>query len=451
MWNYLLVSIIDTYNTLCSTAATCGKWVNLSGFYTNASHYLKFHPKNYLVPESIPELQEIIRSSKCSLHAVGKGHSFNNCIESSGLMIDTTRLTRISISKKHKMVLAEAGITIMNLSMELFKEGYELYDVPGYINQTIAGAINTGTHGTIRGRGQWTTTFEDNLVSLAIVNFQGKLQKISVKDAVLSDGFGIIVQVVLRIRPVTYWRFVHKPINVALLSQDVIEKICDRFDYPDINFNGEGRAVIEYLHPSKEPGLRELGAYLAKRAVSGEFAPKLMAPLVGFSKRDVVAGKFKNAKNDHIVTMTPALPFFIANSSQYAVKSLQIEWVIPFDRTAEALKLVSAMEKNTYYNILIRFQGKTCSRMNPSHGLEKSTYIHLTTLNEQASVDSYNDINAAMMELGARVHWGKAYELAPGQLKSVFNFKAYIQTCQKYDPESRFMNRHLKRLIVDNY
>jgi xylitol oxidase len=429
--------------------ATCGVWYEWYCGYFNASRSVEVKPERYVKPTTIAEISEAIRSSK-KVHVVGKGHSFNRCIETAGTMIDLTDFNKVlSLDKTRNVVTVEAGIMILDLCDWLYKRGYELTDLPGYICQTLGGAINTGTHGTVRGRGSWTTTFESAIVSLLAVDGRGGIFKLPLEDVVLCDSFSMIVRVSIKVRPLTWWRYVYEQSSLDQLSnQKTLERMIEDLAYPDININKERRAIVEYLVRSRGAGSSwELSGYLGRRVTGGEIFPRLLDnPFVPMSKRDGVAGRLKNSYRvaSHGRIYSPSIPFFIANSSQYSVRSLQMEWAIPFERTAEALAWIRDGDIPSFYNILIRFQGPPRSKMNPGAGLERSTYIHITTLGGK---NDYAALNEAMMELGARPHWGKWFSMSSEYLSQHYDFAAYRALLHKHDPESKLLNAHMQNLL----
>jgi hypothetical protein len=259
----------------------------------------------------------------------------------------------------------------------------------------------------------------------------------------------MIVRVSIKVRPLTWWRYVYEQSSLDQLSnQKTLERMIEDLAYPDININKERRAIVEYLVRSRGAGSSwELSGYLGRRVTGGEIFPRLLDnPFVPMSKRDGVAGRLKNSYRvaSHGRIYSPSIPFFIANSSQYSVRSLQMEWAIPFERTAEALAWIRDGDIPSFYNILIRFQGPPRSRMNPGAGLERSTYIHITTLGGKSD---YAALNEAMMELGARPHWGKWFSMSSEYLSQHYDFAAYRALLHKHDPESKLLNAHMQNLL----
>ena len=122
----------------------------------------KFHadPFRYIYPENIDDICDAVRKAeeeKLPIRAVGSGHSFNDIACGNGLMIDISKLNKILDEKPgcfsqpctgNCYVEVEAGINIHDLYKQLDDRELSIINMGGIDNQTVAGAIATGTHGS---------------------------------------------------------------------------------------------------------------------------------------------------------------------------------------------------------------------------------------------------------------------------------------------------------------
>src|SRR5258708_26886437 len=85
----------------------------------------------------------------------GSGHSFTPTAVSHGVLLRPDRLTAIrSIDHAAGTVTAEAGCPLHVLNAALLARGLSLANMAGIQVQTVAGAIQTGPHGTGRDVGR---------------------------------------------------------------------------------------------------------------------------------------------------------------------------------------------------------------------------------------------------------------------------------------------------------
>jgi len=122
----------------------------------------KYHasPLRYIYAENLDDIcKAILEAEKENLQirAVASGHSFNDIACSNAVMVDISRLCKILDTRPQFFpqpfsgncyVEIEAGIDIHHLYKELDGRGCSMINMGGIDNQTVAGAIATGTHGS---------------------------------------------------------------------------------------------------------------------------------------------------------------------------------------------------------------------------------------------------------------------------------------------------------------
>lgn len=118
--------------------------VNWAGIYSAK-------PLEFYEPTSTPELQEIVRSARARglvVRAVGALHSPNDSAFTNDIIVSLAKLNRVLVlDLERKLVKVEAGITLETLNEVLATHGLALPNLGSISEQTVAGAISTGTHG----------------------------------------------------------------------------------------------------------------------------------------------------------------------------------------------------------------------------------------------------------------------------------------------------------------
>lgn len=159
---------------------------------------------------SIKHIQSAVsRANK--VKAVGLGHSWwkeNFCAANDGVTIPiggASDMKQVSVNREKTLAKIGCGITIRDVLTKLEKVGYTLPTFPWYIDQTLCGAIATGSHGSSLKFGSLSS--EEMLLEMEVVLASGELKKISRKDdkelfsafAVSAGRLGVIVSVTMRI------------------------------------------------------------------------------------------------------------------------------------------------------------------------------------------------------------------------------------------------------------
>ncbi len=99
-------------------------------------------------PRSIAQLQDIIRRAG-KARVLGSGHSFNPIADTSDTLISLAGLPRsIEIDSTARTVRLDGGATYADLAPLVHRAGFALANVASLPHITVAGAVNTATHGS---------------------------------------------------------------------------------------------------------------------------------------------------------------------------------------------------------------------------------------------------------------------------------------------------------------
>ncbi|KEY65240.1 hypothetical protein S7711_08778 [Stachybotrys chartarum IBT 7711] len=166
-------------------------------------------PELFIQPESLAEVEKLVnlaRRCRRRLVVTGCGHSPSNMTCTSSWLVNLDKFNRIiSLDKETGLVVMESGIRLYTLCEELQKHGLSMPNLGSINEQSIAGLISTGTHGSSLRHG----LLSENIVSLKITLADGTTRVCSAdrnpdlfRAALLSLGaLGIITEVTLRVVP----------------------------------------------------------------------------------------------------------------------------------------------------------------------------------------------------------------------------------------------------------
>ncbi len=133
--------------------------IKLRKTWSNRIGKHKVRPLRYYLAQSLGDLKRAVKEAErigVRLRAVGSGHSFNDVACSNGYLVDISQLNKplelpAYLKPEHRernLVHIEAGIVIQDLNKVLWKMGYAMKNLGAIDEQTLAGAISTGTHGS---------------------------------------------------------------------------------------------------------------------------------------------------------------------------------------------------------------------------------------------------------------------------------------------------------------
>ena len=165
----------------------------------------RFTPGRVAYPASVAELREIVRGAK-KLRVMGARHSWSKGIVTDGTLVSLDRLDRIvDVDESATPVRAtvQAGIRLKALIAGLEARGLALSNLGSIAEQSLAGALATGTHGT----GLGFQCLASQVESLKLIDGRGDERTIDRTDeafpaaAVGLGCLGVVHEVTLAVVP----------------------------------------------------------------------------------------------------------------------------------------------------------------------------------------------------------------------------------------------------------
>lgn len=136
------------------------------------------------------------------IRVVGTGHSWSALCESDELLINLDLYNQMTnIDRTNKTITVQAGIKLKHLNLLLDKEGFALINLGSIDEQSMAGAIQTGTHGT----GISFSNLASQVLSFSLIKANGEKIMLHKGDelfnaAIISLGcLGIISEMTLQV------------------------------------------------------------------------------------------------------------------------------------------------------------------------------------------------------------------------------------------------------------
>lgn len=153
------------------------------GYWTDYSLLQVCKPSHWHQPADIRELQGLISKitqNKERLKVVAAGHAMSSLAMTDGHIFNLDNLNKvINVDKEKKQVTVEAGIRLKELTEFLATQELSLRNVGQILEQSIAGAMSTSTHGSTayeKGTKKLTHgSISTQIVSLEILDSKGKI------------------------------------------------------------------------------------------------------------------------------------------------------------------------------------------------------------------------------------------------------------------------------------
>ncbi|HLU99625.1 MAG TPA: D-arabinono-1,4-lactone oxidase, partial [Acidobacteriota bacterium] len=409
--------------------------------YRNWARTQEFKPARLSEPQTESEVVEVVQDALAKGHHIrphGGGHSWSDLIVTDSTLIQLDRLKAGQADLPNRRYTVQAGIRLKDLIRKLAEQGLALRNLGSITEQSIAGAISTGTHGT----GLRLQNMSQSIISMKLVTGTGELLSIQETDTDLLDAarvslgaLGIITEVTIDCVPLYdleytafFGQFDDVIGQIETLNEEnerfliwwLIPPFGSRENVIVITMNPTGapRGSSEEWPISGEDGIHEPLPMdtndLFGRLVSRTFSPRALQQVIRYTDR-----------YDKVLTL-PLLPVF----------HREFEYAIPVEKTSEALlrlkHVIDEGDISTTLPIEVRFVAKDNSLLSPARGRDVC-YIGVST--QPNANEVYARVEPIMKDLEGRPHWGKHFSLRRSEVEAMYpdSYDIFRQLRQELD------------------
>jgi FAD-linked oxidoreductase len=391
-----------------------------------------------------------------TVRMVGAGHSFTGAAVAPGVLLRPDLLTRVrSADPGSGLVTVESGIGLTRLCAELSARGLALTNMGDIRVQTLAGALQTGTHGTGRDSG----TFASQVVGLELVLADGSVATVSRdRDPDLFDAarvglgaYGILTAVTMQTEPAFLLRAHEEPrrLDDVLEHLDEWARTHDHvefywFPYTDrclLKRNDRVAGPAAPLSPLRGWVDDELLSNSVFGAVNrlGRAAPRLVGPINALSSRALSAREYVDAS-------------WRVFTSPRRVRFVEQEYAIPRAELTGAMRRLTALVDRAR-SWAVSFPVEV--RMLPGDDAWLSTayqrdtaYIAVHCFERTPYAAYFAAVEELLLEHGGRPHWGKLHTRTSQDLATAYpRWADAARVRDRVDPERRFANPYVTRVL----
>jgi xylitol oxidase len=406
----------------------------------NWSKNVDFNDRAFLQPESLSELQELVRSN-AKLRARGTAHCFNEIANTSSYAINLSKMPKtIEVNPELNSVTVAAGLKYGELASELHKQGWALNNLASLPHISIAGSISTGTHGS----GIKNQNLANQVLSLDLVTAEGELRHINRANPafnalIVGLGLGgIVYQYELKIEPTFKIRQVIYP-EIPL---DVLQRNFDQImgtAYSVSYFTDWSTAQVGNLW-CKFRDVEEIPESVGGVAQADrKYHPIPSVDPVACTDQLGEPGDWHHRLSHFKLEFTPSVG-----------EEIQTEFFIDRKDAVAAIEAVSKLgEEITPLLWITELRTIAADDLWLSGAYQRDTLaIHFTWKKDLAIYPVIEKVEAALCPFNYRPHWGKVFTADGKYLSSVYpkmsEFKALIEAL---DPASKFANTFTRRIL----
>ncbi|UFS95921.1 D-arabinono-1,4-lactone oxidase [Nocardia huaxiensis] len=438
-----------------------------------------------LRPTTQDELVTAVRAGRHRhLRPIGSGHSFNDIAsapaDSAALLLD--RLNRVLAVRRYDIerprppmpatvgtVTVEAGITIDALLRELQSRNLTLVNVGAIREQTIAGALSTGTHGASIHVGSLSSL----VVSLKLLRADGSVTTVTRDDAGHADLFrsacvglgalGILLEVELEVVQALTLRPVRRMLTLDefLAEGETIARTHPyaRFYYFPYTDHVECVTDIPTDDPIAPQGLsHSLQRWVRGTLLDRHLAGALFTAASTVRPRQSIPAAIRLAASSRESGTGPAdISWRCLTLPDLPPRHIEMEWSVPLQDWRAAVRAlhttIGPRPTPAFlagFVISLRFVGSDGDIPLSNNYRRESLTIDIMQFH---ALDPYpyfaattRAIRTATTE--ARPHWGKYFDLTAADLAPRYpEFEVFEQVRAAQDPDGVFTNPWLTRVL----
>ena len=420
-------------------------------------------PREVYAPRSTEDVATAVRAAReagRTVKMVGTGHSFTAIAVAEDTLLLPDALTGIvGVDRDAMTVTALAGTPLHVLNTGLADLGLTLHNMGDIAEQTVAGAISTGTHGT----GGRVASLSAQVRGLELVTGAGEVLRATAEEhpdvldvARLGLGaLGVLTTVTLAVEPLLLLRAHERPVSwdEALASLDDLVAAHDHVDaywFPHtdrMQVKTDDRLAVPVEQAEPLPRWRAwldddlLANRLYDRLVRlGGAWPATVTPINRFAARAL--GERTYSDVPHRVFTTPR-----------HVRFREMEYAVPREAGLAALRelrrAVEASDWRIGFPVEIRFVPADDVPLSPAYGRDV-TYLAVHTPVAVEHQPFFAGVEPILRDHGGRPHWGKIHTLGADELATLHpRFADFRAMRDRLDPDRVFANPHLRRVLGD--
>ena len=416
--------------------------------FVNWARTVRTAPLTWREPTSEADVIAAVRERPAKLRVVGAGHSWSAIAAPEHVAMTLARLAGV-IAVGDGTVTVHGGTRLGALNDELAARGLALPIVGSIAQQSVAGAIATGTHGSSLVHGNLASTVR----ALRIVTGTGDVLELATGDPRLAaarvhlGALGVITQVTLAVEPA--FRLAETIEQIAIADVPAaVQAIAASAEYVKIWWLPHTRTATVFRYARSDAADTAPGAaarWVDDHVVNGV----VFAAVLGITlHRRAWIPAINRAVSKVYLNRPPR----IGRSDRMLMTAMpprhrETEAVVPMALAGEAIArtvaLIDREQVHVNFPLEARFVRGDDGWLSPAAGgdvCQLGAYSGQTRDIERFFAAFWRE----MRELRARPHWGKEFDHAPEELRAHYpRWDDFAALRRELDPRGMFGPRCL--------
>ena len=430
-------------------------WHNWAGNITAS-------PRRIAAPATAEEVAAEVRRAAedgLTIRMTGSGHSFTPTAVSDGVLLNPGRLTAIrSVDAAAGTVTVEAGCPLHVLNAELLARGLSLANMGDIQVQTVAGATQTGTHGTGRDLGGMAA----QVAGLELVLADGRIVTCSAQNPTAAGvslfdaarvglgALGVVTAVTFNVVPAFLLEAREEPMSWSQVISQLDELTADNEHFEFYWFPHSEGCLTKRNNRSDGPArpLPRWRYWLDDEFLSnsvfnltcqlGRRMPSIIPTVNSMAAKALGSRTYTDAA--YKVFTSPRRVRF--KEEEYAVPRAALSDVL-----AEVKSLFQRRDWRISFPIEVRVTPGDDLWLSTAYGRD-SAYIAIHVFHSSPHEEYFGDVESIMTAVGGRPHWGKMHTRDADYLAGVYpKHGDFVAVRDALDPDRRFGNAYLTQVL----
>ncbi len=407
-----------------------------------------------LTPGTVTEVTDLVRAAAQAgrrVKAVGSGHSFTGIALADDQRMVLHRLNGL-VAIEGDLVTVQAGMPLHRLNALLAEHGLAMPNLGDIDQQTVAGAISTGTHGCGAGH----STLASCVEAVTLVTGAGEVLRIDASSeffpaARLGLGaLGILVEVTLRCVPAFFLLADERPMPLAEVLASLDEQIpanehLEFYWYPytdraQLKRNNKVAVSDRPLAASRRWLDEEFLSNTVWQGACrlGQRLPAVVPAISAVAARALTARTYTE-RSDRVFCTSRRVRF------------VEMEYEIPREHLGEALAalpvIIAGLPFKVQFPVEVRFTGPDDVWLSHGYGRD-SAYIAIHQFSGSPYEPYFRAFEDVCAPLGGRPHWGKLHYRDAASLRTAYpKFDDFLAVRDRLDPGRVFANAYLDQVL----
>ncbi|MEV6130407.1 D-arabinono-1,4-lactone oxidase [Streptomyces violaceusniger] len=431
-----------------------------SSVWRNWAGNVTARPVRSVAPSSTQELAEVVRRAAAEglkVKAVGSGHSFTTTAATDGLLIRPDRMAGVrGLDREAGTVTVAAGTPLRQLNETLSAHGLSLANMGDIMEQTVAGATATGTHGT----GRDSASIAAQIKGLELVTADGSVLRCSAAEnpeifaaaRIGLGALGVVSAITFAVEPEFLLTAREEPMPFDRVMADFERLVAENEHFEFYWFPHTGNCNTKRNNRSTGPAapVGRVSGWVDDELLSNGIFQ--VACSVGRAVPATIPGIAKISSRALSARTYTDIPYKVFTSPR-RVRFLEMEYAVPREAAVTVLReLKSTVDRSglrVSFPVEVRTAPADDIALSTASGRE-TVYIAVHLYRGTPHRAYFTAAEQIMIAHGGRPHWGKLHSRDAGYLSGVYpRFGEFTAVRDRLDPDRLFTNDYLRRVLGD--